>query len=259
MTEPHIHVRIAPRPPGGVVGWVSVANPGKLNVLDSALMLRFTAEVEALGRRDDLRALVVTGEGDKAFIGGADIREMGAIASPAEATTFIERLHGACRAVRDCPVPVIARVDGYALGGGLELMAACDLRIASRTARFGMPEVRVGLPSVIEAALLPSLIGWGRTRRLVMLGEIIDAAESLEWGLVEKVVAPEALDAAVEDWLACLDAAGPRAMRIQKALVRTWEGLSPDAGVRAGVSAFAEAFETDEPRRMMAAFLDRTR
>lgn len=256
MTSPHIEVRIEPRAAGGVVGWVSVSNPGKLNILNSELMLRFAAEVEALGRRDDLRALVVRGEGDKAFIGGADIREMEAIGTPAEATAFIERLHGAGRALRDCPVPVIARVSGYALGGGLELMAACDIRVASETARFGMPEVRVGLPSVIEAALLPHLIGWGRTRRLVMLGEIIDAAEALSWGLVEKVVPAADLDAAVEAWLACLDLAGPRATRIQKALIREWEGLSPDAGVRAGVPAFVKAYEIDEPRRMLAAFLN---
>ncbi len=257
MTSPSIEVRIEHRAAGGVVGWVSVSNPGKLNILNTELMVRFAAEVEALGKRDDLRALVVRGEGDKAFIGGADIREMEAIGTPAEATAFIERLHGACRALRDCPVPVIARVSGYALGGGLELMAACDIRVASETARFGMPEVRVGLPSVIEAALLPHLIGWGRTRRLVMLGEIIDAAEALSWGLVEKVVPAADLDAAVEAWLACLDLAGPRATRIQKALIREWEGLSPDAGVLAGVPAFVKAYETDEPRRMLAAFLNR--
>ena len=203
MTSPHIEVRIEHRAAGGVVGRVSVSNPGKLNILNLDLMVRLAAEVEALGRRDDLRAVVVRGEGDKAFVGGADIREMGAITSPAEATAFIERLHGACRALRDLPVPVIARVSGYALGGGLELMAACDVCVASETARFGMPEVRVGIPSVIEAALLPQRIGWGRTRRLVMLGEIIDAAEALSWGLVEKVVPAADLDAAVEAWLAC--------------------------------------------------------
>ena len=95
-------------------------------------------------------------------------------------------------------MPVIARVNGYALGAGLEVAAACDLRIASSNAVFGMPEVKVGIPSVVEAALLPGLIGWGRTRELLLFGENIDAATALAWGLVEQVVAPAELDAAVE-------------------------------------------------------------
>ena len=95
-------------------------------------------------------------------------------------------------------MPVIARVNGYALGAGLEIAAACDLRIASSNAVFGMPEVKVGIPSVVEAALLPGLIGWGRTRELLLWGENIDAATALAWGLVEHVVAPGELNAAVE-------------------------------------------------------------
>ena len=106
------------------------------------------------------------------------------------ARAFITLVHGCCRAVRDCPVPVIGRLGGWTLGAGLELAAACDLRIAAEHAQFGMPEVRVGIPSVVEAALLPGLIGWGRTRRLLLLGETIGAAEALAWGLVEQVVRP---------------------------------------------------------------------
>ena len=115
---------------------------------------------------------------------------------------------------------MIARVNGYALGAGLEVAAACDLRIASSNAVFGMPEVKVGIPSVVEAALLPGLIGWGRTRELLLFGENIDAATALAWGLVEQVVAPDALDAAVEARLASLLGAGPQAVRLQKKLIR---------------------------------------
>ena len=107
-------------------------------------------------------------------------------------------------ALRELPVPVIARINGYALGAGLEVAAACDLRVAASNAVFGMPEVKVGIPSVVEAALLPGLIGWGRTRELLLFGENIDAATALAWGLVEQVVAPDALDAAVEARLAAL-------------------------------------------------------
>ena len=101
---------------------------------------------------------------------------MAALETPAEAEAFIRRVHGICAAIRDLPVPVIARINGWCLGAGLEVAAACDVRIAVRDAKFGMPEVRVGIPSVVEAALLPSLIGWGRTRRLLLLAETMQTA-----------------------------------------------------------------------------------
>ena len=138
---------------------------------------------------------------------------------------FITLVHRTCACLRELPVPVIARINGYALGAGLEVAAACDLRVASSNAVFGMPEVKVGIPSVVEAALLPGLIGWGRTRELLLFGESIDAATALAWGLVEQVVAPDALDAAVEARLATLLSAGPQAVRLQKKLIRQWEDM----------------------------------
>src|SRR5436190_6947383 len=150
----------------GIVARVVLQNSAKLNTLNSHLMLAFVAELAALGKRDDLRAVILTGAGDKAFIGGADIFEMATLdAERAEA--FITLVHRCCNALREMPVPVIGRVNGYALGAGLEIAAACDLRMASSNAVFGMPEVKVGIPSVVEAALLPGLIGWGRTRELL--------------------------------------------------------------------------------------------
>jgi enoyl-CoA hydratase/carnithine racemase len=243
---------------GGTVARVTIDNAAKLNVLGSALMDAFADEVAALGAREALRAVVLTGAGARAFIGGADIREMAAL-DAAGARAFITRLHGMCAALRDLPVPVIARVNGYALGAGLEVAAACDLRVAAAQAVFGMPEVRVGIPSVIEAALLPGLIGWGRTRELLLLGETIDAETALRWGLVERVAPPGGLDAAVEACLAALLAAGPRAVRLQKQLVRRWEDLPVGAAITAGIDAFADAYATDEPARLMRAFLERPR
>ena len=131
------------------------------------------------------------------MIGGADIKEMARL-DQKSAEKFITGLRDLCEAVRIFPAPVIARMPGWCLGGGLEVAAACDFRIAGYDAKFGMPEVRVGIPSVIHAALLPRLIGWGRARWLIMTAETIDAATALAWGLVD-VVAPEGgLDAAVE-------------------------------------------------------------
>ncbi len=121
-------------------------------------------------------------------------------------------------------------------------------------------EVAADRLAVVEAALLPGLIGWGRARRLLLLGETIGAAEALSWGLVERVAEPGApLDAAVAEWLERLGRAGPQAVRLQKRLVRSWEELPMAEAIRAGVTSFTEAWRGEEPRRMLRAFLDRPR
>src|ERR1700744_861776 len=138
-TSPRIDVRLESRE-GGEVAFLTVDNRRKLNILGRALMRDFIAAIEEIGARNDLRAVVVSGAGERAWIGGANILEMAELDAQT-ARAFIALLHQACRAVRDCPVPVIAAIRGYALGAGLELAAACDLRIAATDAVFGMPEV----------------------------------------------------------------------------------------------------------------------
>lgn len=252
---PSVGLRLDERPQGAVAH-VTIENAAKLNTLDSHLMIAFIGEFEALAKRDDLRAVVLTGAGAKAFIGGANILEMATLDAE-RAQAFITLVHRSCDALRELPVPVIARVNGYALGAGLEVAAACDLRVASSNAVFGMPEVKVGIPSVVEAALLPGLIGWGRTRELLLFGENIDAATALAWGLIEQVVSPNALDAAVEARLSALLAAGPQAVRLQKKLIRDWEDMTLSQAVRAGIESFTRSYATDEPARMMATFAKR--
>ncbi len=238
----------------GCIARVTIANDRKLNTLNSTLIGCFVEAMGSLRAIDSLRAVVLTGEGTRAFIGGADITEMAGL-DPLTARRFITGIHQCCEAIRALPVPVIARIQGFTFGAGLEVAAACDLRLAADTARFGMPEVRLGIPSVVEAALLPMLIGWGRTRRLLLLGETIGAEEATQWGLVEKCVPAAALDQAVEDWIELLLLSGPRAIMLQKRLIRQWEDLPVGAAVQAGVDAFAEAFRTNEPRLAMRDFL----
>jgi enoyl-CoA hydratase len=241
--------------PQGVVAHVTIDNARKLNAMNSALMGEFAAAMGQLATEERLRAVVLTGAGSVSFIVGADINEMAAIESADQAKAFITQLHRCCEAIRTLPVPVIARIHGYAYGAGLEIAAACDVRIASETATFGMPEVKLGIPSVIEAALLPTLVGWGRAREILYLGEIFTAAEALEWGLVEHVVAAASLDAAVEAWIGKLLTSTPGAVRLQKQLMRQWEDLPLSAAVQAGVTTFAAAYRTDEPAVAMRKFL----
>jgi enoyl-CoA hydratase len=254
QAEPHVIVRIEEREAGARIAHVVVNNAKKLNTLNSPLMADFVAAFETLSHDAALRCVVLTGAGDRAFIGGADIDEMATI-DATTAKNFITQVHRCCNAPRELPVPVIARVQGFALGAGLEVAAACDLRIASDTAVFGMPEVKLGIPSVVEAALLPMLVGFGRAREILLLGENFSAADAAAWGLVERVVTPAALDAAVESCIRSILAAGPHAVRLQKKLLRAWEDLPLRAAVSAGIDAFAASFATDEPRREMSRFL----
>ena len=192
------------------------------------------------------------------MIGGADIKEMANL-DQKSAEAFITRLRDLCEAVRNFPAPVIARLPGWCLGGGLEVAAACDFRIAAHDAKFGMPEVKVGIPSVIHAALLPRLIGWGRARWLVMAAENIDAPTALAWGLVDKVAPQGGLDAAVEHTVKALLECGPEALRSQKALLRQWEELPLTNPSTSASACSGKSFLTDEPQRLMQGFLNRKR
>lgn len=258
MIDEPVRIRVESHGSHGNVATVSINNPSRLNSLGRAQLTGFVEAVRALGDDPDLRVLVVTGEGDRAFMGGANLHELGAL-NPPQARDFLTLIHHACKAVRDLPVPVIARVNGFCLGAGLELMAACDMHIASDNATFGMPEVKIGLPSVVEAALLPHLIGWGRTRLLLYTGENIDARTALEWGLVEKVVPPSDLDAALGAWVASILESGPKAIRLQKELIREWEAMPVNDGIEAGIRCMYRAYQSDEPTRMVRNAIERLR
>lgn len=256
MSEADVRVSFRPGPEGGRVALVTLDEERRLNCMSSPLMERFVAALEMLAADDELRCAVVTGAGARAFVGGADLAELATL-TPETARRFIRRVQRCCAAVRALPVPVIARVNGWCLGAGLELAAACDLRIARADAMFGMPEVRIGVPSVVEAALLPRLVGWGKAREMVYLARNYTAPEALEMGLVERVAATNALDAAVDDWADLIARAGPRAIRLQKALVAKWEQLDLRSAVEAGVDSIASAYAGDEPARLIAPLLKR--
>jgi enoyl-CoA hydratase len=235
---------------------VTVNNPAQRNALGNDGKRELAETIERIASDLDLRVVVLTGAGDKSFIGGANISEM---------STFVRHesgegpalTHRVCEAIRRTPVPVIARVNGWCLGAGLEIAASCDMRAAADSARFGMPEVLFGLPSGMEACLLPQLIGWGKTRELVYTGRHIDCAEAVACGLVERVASPAGLDEAVEGWVADILRAGPNAIRAQKELIRDWERMSIADAVQQGIRAVATAHGTDETKRLMAAFKQR--
>ena len=146
-------------------------------------------------------------------------------------------IHDVCEALRRLPVPVLARLHGAVIGAGLEIAAACDLRIAAEGTKFAMPEVRLGIPSVVEAALLPRLMGSGRAAWLVLTGEAIDARRALEWGLVEEIGGDDALERLVETLLKN-DA---HALRTQKELLQLWEEAPLAQSIARSIELFARA------------------
>ena len=252
--DPIVHVRRDERAQG-VVAYLTLDDGRGLNVMSSAAMEALTEALLALAGDDDLRVVVLSGAGTRAFSVGADINEMAAIDNPEAAKVLITRLHRAADAIRNLPVPVIGKIRGFCFGAGMEIAVACDVRFASDDAWFGMPEVKIGIPSVIEAALFPLLAGWGRAREVLLLGERFSAGEALAWRLIEHAVPAPDLDRAVEDWIGKLLTSAPRAVRLQKRLIRQWEDLPLSDAVAAGIDAFAAAYETDEPQLTMHKFL----
>ena len=244
--------------PKGKVARITLDNPAKLNILTREALEEIVDHLQAAEADEKLRAVVLTGAGTKAFCGGVDIGTLGGL-NPASAREFITLIHEACAALRACPVPVLARINGWCIGGALELAAACDLRIAADTASFSMPEVRLGIPSVVEAALLPRLIGAGRARWLVMTGEAISAEKALSWGLVERISSLKNLEKETNRTLDLVLEAGSDAMRAQKRLCKLWEEAPLAESVRASIDEFAASYESGEPEKRIKAFKRRTR
>ena len=238
---------------GGVARLTLDRSP--LNVLTPGLIDALGAAFRELGADSTLRVVVLAGAG-RAFSAGVDVAAMRDL-DAAGARALIGRLRATVRALEEVPVPTIARLHGHVLGGALELTLGCDLRLAAASCRLGMPEITVGIPSVIQAALLPGLIGWGRTAELLLGGRPIDAREAERWGLVNRAVEEDALDREVEGWVERFLALPSDALRLQKALLARWRRVDLDTAVALSMDVFARAYATGEPRRAMQAFLER--
>lgn len=243
---------------GARIARLSIDRPERLNALSTRLLDELASHLDALDAIDDLRLLVVRGAGERAFIGGADVDEMAELDETA-AEVFIRRIHGVCQRLRRLRLPVVAAIDGYCLGAGLEVALSCDLRLATARSTLGVPEVRLGVPTVIEGALLKHFLGAGRARDLVLTGRSLSAEEALGWGLIDRLAPAEQLEAALEELMRELLAASPGALRLQKELCRVWEEAPLVEAVEAGVRAFSAGYRSGEPRSAMRRFIERPR
>ena len=239
---------------GTFVATVTVNRPDKLNALNADVIARLTAAFTTLAERDDVRAVVVTGAGEKAFVAGADIAAMSTMGS-VEAKRLSDLGHRLGDRLESCAFVVLAAINGFALGGGCELAMACDLVYASDKARFGQPEVNLGvIPGFGGTQRLARRVGVGKARELVYTGDMIDAAEAHRIGLCEAVFpAAELLDK-VRAIATKIASKGPLAIAQAKVAMRRGDALLASAN-ELEAQAFAVLFGSADQKEGMAAFL----
>jgi len=242
----------------GAVALVTIDNP-PLNALSAALMQELEAEVDRLDGDDATRAIVLRGAGERAFVAGADIKEFPALREGGAGDGGSARgLHSLGHRMDAADTPFVAAIQGYCLGGGLELAMCCDVRVCAENATFGQPEVKLGLiPGGGGTQRLPRLVGVGRANLLNLGGEFIDAATASAWGLVEKVVPAEELIAAATAVAASFAARSPHAVAVLRELARTTRDLSLEEGLRREADAFRRCIVSEDGKEGVAAFIEK--
>jgi enoyl-CoA hydratase len=238
---------------------LTVNRPQALNALNPPTLAELLHCCEEAHNDRSLRCLIVTGAGDRAFVAGADIAAMAEL-SPLEARELARVGQRLMHAIEDLPVPVIAAVNGFALGGGLELALACDLIVAAETAKFGQPEINLGIiPGFGGTQRLARRIGSAAARWLIYSGEMIDAAEALRLGLVNRVVPRADLATAARQMAETLASKAPVGVQQAKAAIRVCEQTNLHDGCAYEAEAFALTFGTEDRAEGMRAFLEKRR
>ncbi|MBM40493.1 MAG: enoyl-CoA hydratase [Acidobacteria bacterium] len=241
----------------GAVATVTVNRPKVLNALDAETVSALADAFSALKADASVRVVVLTGAGDRAFIAGADIRELARL-TPSTARGLADRGHQLCNEMEQLGKPVIASINGFALGGGCELAMACTLRLAARSAKLGQPEIGLGLmPGYGGTQRLPRLVGRGRALELMLTGASIDATEAHRIGLVNRVVDDEALADETTALAATLAEQAPVAVRLILEAVYYGVDMSMAEASRFECSTFSLAFDTEDVREGTIAFLEK--
>lgn len=239
------------------VAHLTINRPEKLNALDRTTVQEIDRAVIAAGENPEVGALILTGAGEKAFVAGADINEL-STQSPVEGADFARQGQAVLTRLETLGKPSIAAINGFALGGGLELAMACTLRIASETARLGQPEVTLGIiPGYGGTQRLSRLVGRGRALEMLMTGEPIDAREAHRIGLVNRVVPAEELGQAAEGLARTLLARGPVALRLVMQAVHQGLEMSQEEGLSLEAALFGLSCATEDMREGTRAFVEK--
>jgi len=241
----------------GPIAIIKFNRPKALNALNSATLDELKQVGSEVALAKEIRVVIVTGAGEKAFVAGADIQEMKDM-TPVQASAFSHKGHAALGILENMRKPVIAAVNGYALGGGFEVALACDIIYASEKARLGFPEVTLGIfPGFGGTQRTARLIGAAKAKELVLSGKVITAAEGFEMGLLNKVTAPDQLMDEVRELAAKFLAAGPVGIGLAKYLVNKSLFLNIDSGLELEANTFGLCFGTQDQKEGMTAFVEK--
>ena len=241
----------------GEIGTLTINRPKALNALNMETLREIQAALEEVRNRQEVKALIVTGAGEKAFVAGADIAEMKGMSS-FEALNFSKLGHLTLRSIEDLDRPVIAAVNGFALGGGTEIALACDFIYASENARFGLPEVTLGIfPGFGGTQRLPRLIGKGKAKELIMTGKMITAQEALAMGIVNRVFPQATLMEETRKVASQIAANGRIGLKLAKMMVDTGFNMNLGEACALESCAFGLGFSTEDQKEGMTAFLEK--
>jgi enoyl-CoA hydratase len=239
------------------IAFVTINRPDKMNALNDGVLEELSLAADEIACREDIAGAVVTGAGPKAFVAGADIAELAEL-GPFDGKDQSLQGQAVFRQIETCGKPVIAAVNGFALGGGCELAMACHLRVASEKAKFGQPEVKLGLaPGYGGTQRLPRLVGKGRALDLIITGRMIDAQEALQMGLVNKVVPPDQVVEEAEKTVRGIIAMGPLAVRLAIEAVDQGGDMSLEEGLLLEANHFGLLNATDDKTEGTTAFLEK--
>lgn len=240
------------------VALITLNRPKQLNALNQALNTELSDVLDALAADDQVRAVIITGSGDRAFAAGADISELAQLESATQGRLLATRSHVLGRKMAELPKPIIAAINGFALGGGLELALACDFRLASETAQVGLPEVTLGIiPGWGGTQRLPRLVGPGMAKLLMMSGERVDAAEALRIGIVERVYPQAELLDAARQLAQKLASMPPLSIAAIKQAVNRGLNMALDDANLFEAGLFAELTVTQDSKEGTRAFLEK--
>ena len=239
----------------GHIATITINKPQVLNALSTEVLTDLKQVLDEIEKIENIYAVIITGAGEKSFVAGADIAEM-KDKNPKQATEYAEFADGIFFRIENFHCPVIAAVNGFALGGGCELAMACDIRIASETARFAQPETGLGItPGFGGTQRLPRLVGAGRAKELIYTGRTIKADEALAIGLVNKVTKPEALMQETLAMAQTICQKAPFAIKKAKEAINRGLQVSIDKAIAVETEEFAQCFATEDQKMAMAAFV----
>ena len=239
------------------IGVITLNRPKALNALNAQLMHEISHLADEIAKDESIKVVIITGSGDKSFVAGADITEMQPM-SAIEGRNWGKLGQATFAKIENLPQPVIAAVNGFALGGGCELSMACDIRIASEKAKFGQPEVTLGItPGFAGTQRLARLVGRGIAKELLFTGDMIDAAEAYRIGLVNKVVPADQLHDKAKELAKKIMSRAPVAVQMCKAAVNEGMDMDQDSGVAYEAEVFGLCFATADQKEGMSAFVDK--